>query len=110
MMTRRSILWFAATAVLVTLGGDHAEARSFRDRCAGILHQDGKEIWFGGAKGEGESICVISSSQVAKVLKVCTAGHYCAVVGATRPCKDSGECAEIRNVVSVTTRKASRRP
>jgi hypothetical protein len=109
-MSRRSILWFAATAVLVTLGGGQADARSFRDRCAGILHQDGKEIWFGGEKGEGESICVISSSQAAKVLKVCAAGHYCAVVGVSAPCKDSGECAEIRNVVSVMTRKASRRP
>src|SRR4029077_15064196 len=73
----------ALTLVLVALCGSPADAR---DQCAGLLHQDGSQLWFGGAKGEGEDICIVEAAQVAKVLKTCSAGRYCRVVGTTPDC------------------------
>jgi len=94
--------------VLIALGGGQADARAARDQCAGILHQDGSRVWFGGARGEGEGVCVVGATQAGKVLKSCSAGRYCRVVGVTADCKDSGECTEIRDIVSVTARKPRR--
>jgi hypothetical protein len=101
------LLCIAMSFILIALGGQ-ADARNGRDQCAGILHQDGSKLWFGGAKGEGEGICIVDAAQVAKVLKTCSAGRWCRVVGTTADCKDSGECAEIKDVVSVTATKPRR--
>lgn len=93
--------------VLIALGGQ-ADARNGRDQCAGILHQDGSRLWFGGERGEGEGICIVDAAQAGKVLKVCSAGRYCRVVGTTEDCKDSGECAEIKHIVSVAASRPRR--
>jgi len=106
-MPNKLAMLFAVTPfVLIVLGGGQADARSARGQCAGILHQDGSKLWFGGAKGEGEGICIVDGSEAGKVLKACSAGRWCRVVGSTGDCKDSGECAEIKDIVSVA---ASRR-
>ena len=107
MSIRLAMLCAVLPLVLIALGGQ-AEARKGHDQCAGILHQDGARLWFGGARGEGEGICVVAAVQAATVLKVCAAGRYCRVVGTTADCKDSGECAEIKDVVSVTASKPRR--
>ena len=104
MPNKLATLLAVTSFVLVALGGQ-ADARAGRDQCAGILHQDASKIWFGGAKGEGEGICMVDAAQVAKVLKTCSAGRWRRVVGTTADCKDSGECAEIKDIVSVTASK-----
>lgn len=86
-----------------------ADPQGLRGQCDGILHQKAQEIWFGGEPGEGESICVIARAQVRKVLRVCTAGSYCRVVGLTDDCEGSGECLEMKRVLAVMTRKPPRR-
>ncbi len=98
----------AAVPLLVTALAGPAEARKGRDQCAGILHQDGSRLWFGGERGEGEGICMIAATQAGKVLKTCAAGRYCRVVGTTADCKDSGECSEINDIVSVTASRSRR--
>src|SRR5262245_1217579 len=97
----------AATLALIAVGGQ-ADAGAARGQCAGILHQEGARLWFGGAKGEGEGICLVDASQAARVLKACSAGRYCRVVGATADCKDSGECTEINDIVSVAASERRR--
>jgi hypothetical protein len=62
------------------------------------------------ANGENESICIVSKPQVSKVLKIRSAEKCCRVVGSTESCKDSGEYATIKNMVSFTTRKTLHRP
>ena len=89
----------------VILAQGPAQARSGRDRCDGILHQNAQELWFGGERGEGESICVIAPAEMPKVLRVCAAGRYCRVVGSGGDCEGSGECLEMKRIVSVTARK-----
>ena len=107
MSIRLAMFCAAMPFVLIALGGQ-ADARSGRDRCAGILHQDGPRLWFGGARGEGEGICVVAAAQAGKVLKACSAGRYCRVVGTTKDCKDSGECSEIKDIVSVAASRPHR--
>jgi hypothetical protein len=105
-MPNTSAMLLAVTSlVLLALGGGQAYARG---QCAGILHQDGPKLWFGGAKGEGEGICIVDGSQAGKVLKTCVAGRYCRVVGVTGDCKDSGECTEIKDIVAVAASKPRR--
>jgi hypothetical protein len=89
--------------------GGGAEARLARNTCAGVLHQDAQQLWFGGAAGESEGICIIAPAQASKVLKVCAAGQPCRVVGVGADCPDSGECTEITRVDAVTRHKAPRR-
>src|SRR4051812_42986010 len=100
MPNKLAMLIAVTSCVLIALGGP-ADARAGRDRCAGILHQDASKVWFGGEKGEGEGICIVAAAQVAKVLKTCSARRWCRVLGTTADCKDSGECAEIKDIVSV---------
>jgi len=107
MSIRLAMLCAAMPFVLIALGGQ-AEARKGHDQCAGILHQEGSRLWFGGARGEGEGISVVAATQAAKVLKVCAAGRYCRVVGTTADCEDSGECAKIKDIVSVAAGRARR--
>src|ERR1035437_1865140 len=66
--------------------------------CSGVLHRADGEIRFGGDIGEGESICVINKADRAKVLEVCSVGSRCRVRGTVSPCRDSGECVEIRKI------------
>ncbi len=107
MSIKLAIFCAAMPLVLIALGGE-AAARNGRDQCAGILHQDGSRLWFGGGRGEGEGICVVDAAHAAKVLKVCSAGRYCRVVGTSADCKDSGECAEISDIVSVAASRPRR--
>lgn len=107
MPNKLAMVCAAVPLVLIALGGQ-ADARPGRDQCAGTLHQDASKLWFGGAKGEGEGVCIVDAAQVAKVLKTCSAGRWCRVVGTTADCKDSGECAEIKDIVSVTASKPRR--
>ena len=107
MSNKLATLLAVTSFALAGLDGQ-ADARAGRDQCAGILHRDASKVWFGGERGEGEGICIVDGSQVAKVLKTCSAGRWCRVVGTTADCKDSGECAEIRDVVSVTASKPRR--
>jgi hypothetical protein len=104
-----SLLLGLGLMALAAFGGSHADARPHLDRCAGVLHQKGEELWFGGARGEGESICVIAASQMRKVLDACAAGHYCRVAGVGGDCEGTGECLEMKSVVTVSARKAQRR-
>ena len=92
----------------LALVAGQAEARPRHEECAGILHQDAQTLRFGGAPGEGEGICVIAAALARKVLAACTAGAYCRVVGDGAACVGSGECTEIKRIVSVS-RKAPRR-
>jgi hypothetical protein len=108
MIRKVVLLCSAASALLIALPGGHADARSPR-ACAGILHADAHSLWFGGATGEGEGICVVGPSDVAKVLQTCAAGKYCRVVGTIGDCKDSGECAAITDIVSVTAARLPQR-
>lgn len=107
MPNKLAMLVAVASFALIAPGGQ-ADARAGRDRCAGILHQDASKVWFGGEYGEGEGICIVDAAQVAKVLKTCSAGRWCRVVGTSTDCRDSGECAEIKDIVSVTARKPYR--
>ncbi len=108
MPNKLAMLLAVTSFVVMALGGGQADARPARGHCAGILHQDGSRLWFGGAKGEGEGICEIAASEAGKVLKACSAGRYCRVVGSTEDCKDSGECTEIKDIVSVAASKPRR--
>jgi hypothetical protein len=69
-----------------------------RNQCSGILHDDHGLLQFGGHAGEGEGICVVAESERSKVLRVCADGRFCRVSGKLSPCKDSGECEEIKAV------------
>ncbi len=109
MRNRLSMCLVIASCVAAGLFWTKAEARPEPGQCDGILHKDGPRLWFGGARGEGESICVIASSEVSKVLKTCSPRHYCRVVGSVDTCKDSGECAEITSITSVSSHKKHRR-
>jgi hypothetical protein len=87
-----SILFHSKTAVAEPALGN----------CYGILHSDkGGGLLFGGGKGEDEGICVINKSEVEKVLRTCSVGRSCRVVGMVDYCKDSGECTEISRITSV---------
>src|SRR5579872_6216569 len=72
-----------------------------RDGCGGVLHRVGDELRFGGAAGEGESICVISKAEEARVLAVCSIEHLCRVTGKIAACNDSGECEIVSKIKSV---------
>jgi hypothetical protein len=109
MPKKLTILCAAATLVCAVLGGAPADAQPRIDRCDGVLHRKGDELWFGGGHGEGESICVIAPAQVGKVLAVCAVGRYCSVAGVGGDCEGSGECTEMKSVVAVSARKASGR-
>lgn len=104
--------WHAVASlpfVLVVIAAGQAEARSPQDQCDGILHQDAQSLWFGGAPGEGEGICIVAAAQTRKVLEVCTAGAYCRVVGVGAACEGTGECTEIKRIITVSRRKAPHR-
>lgn len=73
-----------------------------KEQCSGILHLDRNDRRFGGGKGEGEGICIISKPEERKkVLATCSPGHHCIVTGLIEDCKDSGECGELTYVLSV---------
>ena len=78
-----------------------AVAASPQAECHGILHRDRGYIRFGGNPGEGEGVCVVSRSEQARVLQKCLEGAFCRVHGVAGPCRDSGECVEIRRVSRV---------
>jgi hypothetical protein len=84
---------------------DIALAEPQNDQCKGILHSDQNGLRFGGGIGEDEGICVINKSEEAKVLAVCSVGHFCKVGGSVDDCKDSGECSEITNITFVSAKK-----
>jgi len=102
-MTRVEFTTVAIIAAIIALGGP-AHARITQDQCSGILHHKGQELWFGGERGEGESICVIAAGEAPKVLRVCAPGSYCRVIGSGGDCEGSGECMEIKRVVAVSAR------
>ena len=70
-------------------------------KCSGVLHQSREGIMFGGGKGEDEGICIVSKTEVSKVLAVCRVGRRCLVEGLVDDCIDSGECTEIKGITSV---------
>jgi len=76
------------------------QAQAYQE-CSGVLHKDRNGLRFGGREGEGEGICLISKSQVRKVLGTCIPDHFCMVKGVMKICEDGGQCGEIIRVVSV---------
>ena len=78
-----------------------ASAEPVLDRCSGVLHWTNGQLLFGGGRGEGEGICVVTSAEVEKVLRNCRVGRHYTVKGKVDYCKDSGECAEIMDITSV---------
>jgi uncharacterized protein YecT (DUF1311 family) len=87
----------------VTIAQDSFGAASPQaGECFGILHRDQNGLLFGGAKGEGEGICIINQSDVPGVLLHCSVGRYCFVKGQVDACTDAGECAEISRVSLAT--------
>jgi hypothetical protein len=83
------------------LGTKLVTAEPTSGKCLGVLHQVKGEVLFGGAKGEGEGICIISKTELSRVLTTCHIGDRCIVEGIVDDCKDSGECTEITQVKSV---------
>jgi hypothetical protein len=83
------------------LGTKLVTAEPISGKCFGVLHQVKGEVMFGGAKGEGEGICMINRSELSKVLTACHIGDRCIVEGVVDDCKDSGECTEITQIKSV---------
>jgi hypothetical protein len=79
------------------------------EECGGILHKKGQQLWFGGERGEGESICMIAPAQIGKVLHICAAGRYCRVSGTSTDCEGTGECMEINRVFTVTGKRPGSR-
>ncbi len=73
-------------------------------KCEGILHLNSGELTFGGGAGEGEGVCVINADEQERVLATCSPAKYCKVQGAVELCKDSGECVEISDIISVSRR------
>lgn len=88
----------ACLVVVAFVATAHAGSQS---KCSGVLHKDQDGLHFGGARGEGEGICVIRKSDQDKILAVCRVGRYCEVAGTIEDCKDSGECSEIVNIKSI---------
>ncbi len=78
-----------------------ASAEPVLDRCSGVLHWTNGQLMFGGARGEGEGICIVTNAEVEKVLRTCRVGRHCTVKVKVDYCKDSGECAEIMDITSV---------
>jgi len=97
--TKRVVVLMLLMAGCVTANGE-PEIRT----CGGILHSDKYGLRFGRGPGEEEFICAINNADKRKVLATCSVGKYCEVAGLVEPCKDSGECIEIRNISSVRTK------
>lgn len=91
----------ASIAALATITNVTFAQAGSPSKCSGVLHHDQFGLHFGGARGEGEGICVIRKSNQDKILAVCRVGHYCEVTGTIEDCKDSGECAEIVSIKGI---------
>jgi hypothetical protein len=97
-----------AVLLLATMVVGASAQKSWRQECKGILKVDNQKASTEGSRFfievPPEGVCEINGSENGKVIAVCTPGHFCRIFGWTENCKDSGECSELTNILSVRTR------
>jgi hypothetical protein len=71
------------------------------EACSGTLIRDHGDLLF---KNGTEGICIVNKMDEGRLLSTCMIGQRCQAIGTVNPCKDSGECAEISNIVSAKRR------
>ena len=97
-MATVALLFFSFSVTRGEASVTHGEAAPQPGVCSGVLTEAGGEL---AIVEEPEHICTFGEEAKRKILAVCTEGHYCEVDGILDDCKDTGECSEITNVISI---------